>query len=653
MAQTLLGDLKAAITPQLAAYAAKMMGESQATTDKAIGIALPAMLSGIGGASRLPSGLSVVTKLMADPINDGALLNQLPALYQGTMTAAPVYRLGSQLLHAIFGTKLSQVSQTIAVLSGAKPAAAALLFSTIAPHVLAHLGQRQRAAKDLTGAAVARMFDAETASIEAALPATFSQMFGAPGGGAAAVEAASALGSTQATVMPDARVVTAAAAAARAPKALTGRSTAGPWLIFPVGLALGAGLLGVGTLISGITRGRDDARPVTVAQAPVPVVVPIPVAPKIAPVPAPSPISPAKAADAKPAAPAPTAKTEPTVKAAAPPAAAAPAKVAKVDPVKPAAVPQAPVAPAVLPTAVLPKGTTTYFGASPSPVEQAARSNPDYIPAAIAPAQAVPAKSADSASLTLAPLPPLAPAPPQPVAPGVTTYFGTGKSATETAAIANPDYTPAAAAPAPEAVATALPTPPPTPAPVPAKPAPDAPAAARAAAGGVTTYFGPGTARAEQQARFNPGYTPAIKAPAASAPVSPAPATQRATTTAGREACQTDLTAALKTDTILFETAMADLTGTSVKVLDRVAAAFKTCRDVKLKVEGHTDGNGAATMNQALSENRAQTVADYLMANGIDAAKISSAGFGLTRPVVPNTSAANRAKNRRIDLVVE
>ena len=659
MSLPLLEQMKLSLSPQLAGYAAKTLGETPANTERAIDAALPAILSGVASASQMPSGLASVARLVRDPINDGTLLTQLPALYQGTMTAAPVYRLGSQLLHAIFGNKLGQMTQSIAALGGVKPGSSALLISMLAPHVLSVLGKRQRAAADTTPAGLARLMQKEQASIASALPPVIGEVFGAPAVAAAAATAATGVASTAKPVV--AAIKTAKKVDARPSAAARRASTVteadareaqtrgmGPWAILPVGLILGAGLLGIGLLKS------SEPAPDRVAVAPAPpapVAAVPPVAPKAAePVPA------AKAVEAKPATPAPKV-------AEAKPAGAKPTPTPRAAEPKPAAAAPPP-----------PPGTTTFFGQTPAIAEMPAKPNPDYKPAAVA-----------SAIAAIPPAPP-PPAPPTAVAapmpmtpPGVTSYFGPGKPVIEMAAVLNPDYKPAAP-PAPSVVEPVVPPAPvvpgvtsfygvtPSPPDAPAKlnpdykpaapvvaaapPTPVAPPVVRAP--GVTSYFGTSPAPAEAPARPNPDYKPSQVA--AAAPVAPAPApTAPAAPIAGPSlaACQTTVTAAVKSGPVLFKNALATLRPGSIATLDRIAAAFKGCPGARLRVEGHTDNNGAAEMNLTLSQARARTVADYLASKGIEAGKLSPAGFGLTRPAVPNTSSVNRALNRRIEFIVD
>lgn len=72
---------------------------------------------------------------------------------------------------------------------------------------------------------------------------------------------------------------------------------------------------------------------------------------------------------------------------------------------------------------------------------------------------------------------------------------------------------------------------------------------------------------------------------------------------------------------------------------------------LRVEVQGHTDDTGAAAYNMGLSERRAQALKDYLISQGIAASRLTARGYGEERPRFPNDSEANRAKNRRAELV--
>jgi outer membrane protein OmpA-like peptidoglycan-associated protein len=86
--------------------------------------------------------------------------------------------------------------------------------------------------------------------------------------------------------------------------------------------------------------------------------------------------------------------------------------------------------------------------------------------------------------------------------------------------------------------------------------------------------------------------------------------------------------------------------------LDKVADSLKQYPNSLIDVYGHTDSTGSEAYNQTLSENRARTVANYLMSQGVPSARIRSQGFGETMPVADNASDAGRAKNRRVEIKI-
>ena len=88
----------------------------------------------------------------------------------------------------------------------------------------------------------------------------------------------------------------------------------------------------------------------------------------------------------------------------------------------------------------------------------------------------------------------------------------------------------------------------------------------------------------------------------------------------------------------------------SKPTLDQVVAMLKGSPELKITVEGHTDNTSTPEHNQQLSERRANAVKQYLVTNGIDAARLTAAGFGATKPVASNDSALGRAENRRVEL---
>ncbi len=87
-------------------------------------------------------------------------------------------------------------------------------------------------------------------------------------------------------------------------------------------------------------------------------------------------------------------------------------------------------------------------------------------------------------------------------------------------------------------------------------------------------------------------------------------------------------------------------------LIDRLIGALNTCPDAALNVAGHSDASGQARRNLALSKRRARTVTGYMVHKGIDAGRLVAIGYGDQRPVAPNDTQANRAKNRRIEVAI-
>ena len=109
---------------------------------------------------------------------------------------------------------------------------------------------------------------------------------------------------------------------------------------------------------------------------------------------------------------------------------------------------------------------------------------------------------------------------------------------------------------------------------------------------------------------------------------------------------------------VLFDFDKADLRPEAGPALAKVAAILGSYPGASTAIEGHTDGKGADQYNQRLSERRAESVRRWLAANGV-AAKMTSRGWGKTKPVAPNTKSNGaddpdgRQKNRRVEITVK
>jgi outer membrane protein OmpA-like peptidoglycan-associated protein len=102
---------------------------------------------------------------------------------------------------------------------------------------------------------------------------------------------------------------------------------------------------------------------------------------------------------------------------------------------------------------------------------------------------------------------------------------------------------------------------------------------------------------------------------------------------------------------ILFDTAKSDIKPESAPVLDEVAAMMKQNAAVRFRIDGHTDNVGSTPANIALSRARAASVKTALITRGVEAARLSSDGFGDAQPVADNATEDGRAQNRRVELV--
>jgi len=102
--------------------------------------------------------------------------------------------------------------------------------------------------------------------------------------------------------------------------------------------------------------------------------------------------------------------------------------------------------------------------------------------------------------------------------------------------------------------------------------------------------------------------------------------------------------------TILFDTGKSSFKKETDPVLQAMTAIFKEYPQANFSIEGHTDSVGSKSSNQLLSERRANAVRDYLIANGINADRLTAAGFGEANPIDSNSTASGRKNNRRVEV---
>ena len=101
---------------------------------------------------------------------------------------------------------------------------------------------------------------------------------------------------------------------------------------------------------------------------------------------------------------------------------------------------------------------------------------------------------------------------------------------------------------------------------------------------------------------------------------------------------------------ITFVTAGHDLNADFFEVLDSVILVLQEFEKTVIVVAGHTDSRGSDDYNQALSERRADTVAQYLLSKAVVEARIETVGFGEGTPIADNNTAEGRSLNRRVEL---
>ncbi len=118
------------------------------------------------------------------------------------------------------------------------------------------------------------------------------------------------------------------------------------------------------------------------------------------------------------------------------------------------------------------------------------------------------------------------------------------------------------------------------------------------------------------------------------------------------EGCSEQTSQQMTQGGITFLSGSARLDATSIRTINALAAIAVPCveADLELEVAGHTDASGDADQNQILSQDRAATVRDALIARGVPERAITSIGFGQTQPIADNETPEGRAENRRTEI---
>jgi outer membrane protein OmpA-like peptidoglycan-associated protein len=105
-------------------------------------------------------------------------------------------------------------------------------------------------------------------------------------------------------------------------------------------------------------------------------------------------------------------------------------------------------------------------------------------------------------------------------------------------------------------------------------------------------------------------------------------------------------------ESITFDTGASVIKPPFRPVLDRVAQSVLNYRGTVLQIQGHTDNVGREDYNQRLSEQRANSVRGYMAQRGVPSTRMQALGYGLSQPVSSNQTAAGRAMNRRVEILI-
>jgi OOP family OmpA-OmpF porin len=101
---------------------------------------------------------------------------------------------------------------------------------------------------------------------------------------------------------------------------------------------------------------------------------------------------------------------------------------------------------------------------------------------------------------------------------------------------------------------------------------------------------------------------------------------------------------------VLFDINSAEVKSEAYSMLQEAVLIMKKNPDLKIEIDGHTDSTGTEAYNMILSEKRAEAIKDHFISSGIDPNRLTTKGFGITKPAASNKTKAGRAQNRRVEL---
>jgi OmpA-OmpF porin, OOP family len=104
----------------------------------------------------------------------------------------------------------------------------------------------------------------------------------------------------------------------------------------------------------------------------------------------------------------------------------------------------------------------------------------------------------------------------------------------------------------------------------------------------------------------------------------------------------------------MFKVKSAEIDERSTPLLREIADTLqRNPQATHVQVQGHTDNRGDSAANQELSQQRAESVVHWLVDAGVDSSRLEAKGFGDSRPLVPNLTPDNRARNRRVQFIIK